>query len=497
VNWQNSPNSFKEFSISNINTTGKMIGATGGFYFTPQTTGEVLINYEVNLDVPVDVIIELRYGTGSAPADGAVATGLLAVDKMISYSGNLSISTIVSGLTASTQYWFALCLRSVSGTISNLFYGYINGLALELAGAAGASGTSGTSGSSGILNNTTPASGIDVQNGLTQSILSTIYNSNLDSSLAMPSTVGGISSGTTVAQLTGLNLVQLFDDLLFPTVDPTYTIPQINISSTITGTREIGLTISPVITLTGTENDGGPYTQLLLNKNINSAGNSTFVTVSSTSSMTVVATTNIASQFGYSDPNNPNLTYQISTTDTISVPAPASGGSSTIVYSGAGDYSAGLAKKNNKGVTHSDTSQVRLTTNPQASSTNFASNSLTITGFYPYFYGKTATQKTASEIKTIIESGSDFTKVVANGTGSLSMVFNATGEWPWFAVYSSFSTKTAWFENALNNGSIGGVTDLFASPTTLSVTSPDGYWVVTYKIYPANKVTTIGTATIS
>jgi len=77
------------------------------------------------------------------------------------------------------------------------------------------------------------------------------------------------------------------------------------------------------------------------------------------------------------------------------------------------------------------------------------------------------------------------------------MNFSATGEWPWFAVYSVYPTKSTWYENALNNGSIGGVTDLFASPTTLSVISSDGYWTVTFKIYPANKVTTLGTATIA
>jgi hypothetical protein len=78
------------------------------------------------------------------------------------------------------------------------------------------------------------------------------------------------------------------------------------------------------------------------------------------------------------------------------------------------------------------------------------------------------------------------------------MAFNATGEWPWFAVYSVYPTKSTWYETALNNGNIGLVsTDLFAAPTTLSVISSDGYWTVTFKIYPANKVTTLGTATIA
>lgn len=356
---------------------------------------------------------------------------------------------------------------------------------------------SGASGSVDII--TSPYSGLEITTGTTNSVIDTIYNSSLDSSLSMPTTVGGILANTTVADLSSKTLVQLFDDLLFPTVSPTYTIPTIVASSTVTGIREIGSSISPSITLTGTENDSGPYTKLVINKNTNGTGDVALLTVTSTASMTVGYTTNIAAQFGYSDPNNPNLTYQINTSETISVPAPLSGGSSTVIYSGTGDYNAGIAKKNNKGITHSASAAVRTTSAPQASSTNFASNTQTVTGYYPYFYGKTSTQKTASEIRDIIQAGvpGTYTKVVNAGSGSLSMAFNASGEWPWFAVYSVYPTKTAWYENALNNGSIGGVTDLFASPTTISVVSSDSYWTVTFKIYPANKVTTIGTATIS
>jgi hypothetical protein len=356
------------------------------------------------------------------------------------------------------------------------------------------SGSGGASGSVDII--TSPYSGLEITTGTTNSVIDTIYNSSLDSSLSMPTTVGGIVANTTVADLSSKTLVQLFDDLLFPTVSPTYTIPTIVASSTVTGIREIGSSISPSITLTGTENDSGPYSKLVINKSTNGAGNVSLLTVTSTASMTVGSTTNIASQFGYSDPNNPNLTYQINTSETISVPVPSSGGSSTVVYSGTGDYGVGIAKKNNKGVTHSATPAVRLTTSPQASSTNFSSNLQTVTGYYPYFFGKTSTQQTASQIASLILAGSG-NKVIADGGGSLSMAFNAVGEWPWFAVYSVYNNKTAWYETPLNSGPIGAPTHLFPTPTTLTVTSPDGYWSVTYKIYPANKVTTIGTATIS
>ena len=343
-------------------------------------------------------------------------------------------------------------------------------------------------------------SGINVTTG-TNTIVDTIYNTALDPTLAMPSAVGGLPSGTTAGSLSGMNLVQLFNDILFPTVNPTYTIPTISVSSTVTGIREIGLTVSPTITITGTENDANYFSQLVINRNINSLGSILIATVSASASMTITAASSIVAQFGYADPNNPNFSYSINTSENIQVPAPVSGGSSTIVYSGLGNYTAGVAKKNNKGVTHTASPAVRSTSSPQAGDNNFTANTQTITGYYPYFYGKSATQQTPAQIKTIIESGGA-TKVVANSAGSLTMGFNAVGEWPWFAIYDSFSTKATWYETALNNGNIGVVIggpnpDVFDSPTTLSITSPDGLWITNYKIYPSQKVTTISTATIS
>ena len=317
----------------------------------------------------------------------------------------------------------------------------------------------------------------------------------------MPAAVGGIPSGTTAGSLSIKNMVQLFDDILFPTVRPTYTIPTIALTSTISGTKEIGTTVSPTITLTGTENDAGYFAPLTIKKSINTATATTLSTVGATSGMTITVATTIPAQFGYADPNNPNYSYAILIADTgLVVPGPTSGaGNSTVVYSGLGDYAAGLAKKNNKGVTDSASAAIRNTLYPQAADVNFAPTAQTITGYYPYFYGKSATQKTAAEIVTIIQSGTGFTKTIAAGSGSLSMAFGATGEWPWFAVYSFYPTKTTWQDTSVsvNNGSIGGATDLFAAPTTLSVVSSDGYWTVTFKIYPANKITTLGTATIT
>jgi hypothetical protein len=441
--------------------------------------------------------------SGSTGTSGSSGTSGVSGSNGTSGTSGISGSTGTSGISGTSGINGLDGISGTSGISGSSGTSGVDGL-IGSNGTSGTSGTSGSSGTSGVNGSpssviTDPNSGISISYGSTNSTIDTAYNTALDPSLSMPNTVGGIASGTTAGSLSTLNLVQLFDDLLFPTVSPTYTIPTIVLASTITGIKEVGETISPAITLTGTENDANYFSQLVIQKSVNGGGSSTLLTVSATSSMTVTSASAIASQFGYVDPNNPNFSYAISTTDSgLVVPAPASGGSSTVAYSGLGNYTAGLAKKNNKGVTHSASPAVRSTLSPQASDTNFASNGQTITGYYPYFYGKTSTQKSASDIVTIIQSGTGFTKVVNAGSGSLSMNFSATGEWPWFAVYSVYPTKSTWYENALNNGNIGGVTDLFAAPTTpLSVISSDGYWTVTFKIYPANKVTTLGTATIA
>jgi len=51
------------------------------------------------------------------------------------------------------------------------------------------------------------------------------YNTALDSSIAMYSSVGGISSGTTAGDLYGTPMIHLWDNLLFPTVNPTFVNP--------------------------------------------------------------------------------------------------------------------------------------------------------------------------------------------------------------------------------------------------------------------------------
>ena len=79
-----------------------------------------------------------------------------------------------------------------------------------------------------------------------------MYNSAMDDSLATLTTLGGIPAGTTAAKLKTKTLSAVFDDLLFPTIQPTVVAPSASISLKSTSTtptiQEVGTTGSSVPT---------------------------------------------------------------------------------------------------------------------------------------------------------------------------------------------------------------------------------------------------------
>jgi len=81
------------------------------------------------------------------------------------------------------------------------------------------------------------------------------YDTNLASGLTMPEAVGGYPQGTAVADVSGDTFIQMFDNLLFPTVLATI---GTNVSATLAGvsttTAEVGTSYAPVST--GTLNPG-------------------------------------------------------------------------------------------------------------------------------------------------------------------------------------------------------------------------------------------------
>jgi hypothetical protein len=271
-------------------------------------------------------------------------------------------------------------------------------------------------------------------------------------------------------------MVQVFDAILFPTIGPSYTIPTITLTANNTGTIEIGQTINQSLSVTGTKNDAGAFTQLRITRN------GTVINANNNPTSTPVA--NIASQFGYNDPNNQNYSYANTYIDSNTIV------SGTTTWQGLGNYSAGLAKLNNKGATDSNAFAVLLTTNPQsANAATFASSSSTVTGIYPYFWGVSSTQPTTASIASAIQAGTT-NKVLAVGSGTLTITFNASSQYIWLAVQTGYAAKTTWYNTALNNGSIGAG-QFILSPVSQAVTSPNAYWSgVTYNVYISGYATT-------
>jgi hypothetical protein len=279
-------------------------------------------------------------------------------------------------------------------------------------------------------------------------------------------------------------MIQVLDTILFPTLNPTYTIPTLSFTSSVTGTREVGTTITPTLTMVGTKNDAGNFTQFVFLRN-------TSTTLSTVTSLTTGSTTNVADQYGYPNPNSPNRTFTGTFVDSYVIPAPTGGNSSsTSTYGGTSIYLSGSTKQDNKGVFDTRPYAVRSTSAPQLGSTTLVPSNVTITGIYPYFYGISNTLPSVSNIISAI-SGGTASSTLSDASGTLSITFGATNQFIWFAHFANNTTKTKWFVDSLNSGNISSPTDLFSTPTTQNVNSPLGNWTnVSFKIYISNYATT-------
>lgn len=79
-----------------------------------------------------------------------------------------------------------------------------------------------------------------------------MYKSAMDDSLATVEDLGGIKAGTTASDLKKMTLSEVFDELIFPTVEPTFVAPSCTLRLTNTSTtptvQEVGTTGSTVPT---------------------------------------------------------------------------------------------------------------------------------------------------------------------------------------------------------------------------------------------------------
>lgn len=177
------------------------------------------------------------------------------------------------------------------------------------------------------------------------------YTTDLPDSLVVPQTIGGINKGTKVSDLEGSTISQMFDNLLFPEVQPTIQAPSATIHFKDTfssnGVYEVGTT-APIAANFNTSFDRGTCT-VVGQANKNRAGNL--------------------------DSGNSFIYYE-GDTSTKTLPAKVTLG--TMQYNYHAAYAQGDTLVTSKG------NKASVTPNPlPAGSVN--SSNLTIFGTYPYY----------------------------------------------------------------------------------------------------------------
>ena len=160
----------------------------------------------------------------------------------------------------------------------------------------------------------------------------------------------------------------------------------------------------------------------------------------------------------------PGNTLSISTTITSSINT----------FNGTVTYSAGIQPLDSKGVVYNA---------PYPAGTSDPMNT-SIQGIYPYFWYKSTSPITSAGMQTAIANGTA-TKVLSSSTGTITIDFDAVGEYLAFAYPSASTTKTVWYVTALDNGFIPG--GVFGTAVTLPCTSPESPTIlwsnVSYKIH--------------
>lgn len=172
------------------------------------------------------------------------------------------------------------------------------------------------------------------------------YKSNIeDKTIAMTTKYGDFVSGTTVSALEGKTYDELFDGILFPTVNPTFTAPTASISlKNYNATQEVGV--------------AGPTSS-----NFTTSYSAGEIKLNGTKQANRGGSQNTADSFIYVNGSATNKT----------LPEKVTLGNTTFKYRAA--YDEGPQPKNNKGVDYSS---------PLAAGT-VDSSAVTVNGTYPWF----------------------------------------------------------------------------------------------------------------
>lgn len=92
----------------------------------------------------------------------------------------------------------------------------------------------------------------------------TLFASFVDDGLVTTNTVGGISAGTLASDIKGLSITDLFNQIFFPIVLPTYTLPTMSVADSASGNAERGGQVTRSIQSIFSQNDYGQGTNYIL-----------------------------------------------------------------------------------------------------------------------------------------------------------------------------------------------------------------------------------------
>lgn len=114
--------------------TGVMMGTGAEFELTPSKSGNYLITYAgtiANNTQPNGGALQLRYGTGAAPANGAALTGTALVSSAAYAAINnqatvFSMTRYLPGLSVGTTYWLDVSLAALVGGTASVAGVYVS-----------------------------------------------------------------------------------------------------------------------------------------------------------------------------------------------------------------------------------------------------------------------------------------------------------------------------------------------------------------------------------
>lgn len=262
----------------------------------------------------------------------------------------------------------------------------------------------------------------------------TAYESSLDPTVATVEKLGGIAAGTTVNSLNGKTYNELFDELIFPTVNPTFTAPSATIAlKSYSAAQEVGAAAPTAATnFTTTFNAGA----------INLAGKKQ------------------NNRAGAQDMEASKIVYGTSKVDTL--PEKVVVGAMDYYYRAA--YAAGPQPKDSKGNNYST---------PLAAG-SVDSAKVTVTGYRPAYSGLVTTS-------TITEA------VIKGMTKTISAKKTIKVSGPIAEQYICFAAPAGWSVANIKDSNNFDVTSSYTT-STVSVTGLDGT-AVTYTVYLSGKMT--------